>query len=152
MYTFACLPVAIVDGERLGQTRSQMRMIAKKLDCYDIKNPMSCYQSDSIMDGWEGCLSASLGVVQLAGLLFQAAQQMEQNSSKFVSGEKAGPGDFCIASLWYNYVENELCKEEKRAELRVVFEAAPKVLHMVKSLREVQSFDDYLRERKSAAL
>ena len=42
-YTFACLPVAVVDGERLGQTRSQQRMIAKRLGCYDINNPMSCY-------------------------------------------------------------------------------------------------------------
>ena len=42
-YPFGSLPMAVLDGQRLGQTRSQQRMLAKIIGCYDIRNPMLCY-------------------------------------------------------------------------------------------------------------
>ena len=56
LYAFGCLPVAVVDGCRLGQTRSQMRMIACQAGIYNAKDAKCAYANDVLMDMWDGCI------------------------------------------------------------------------------------------------
>ena len=87
----------------------------------------------------------------LKGLLIQATQQMKQNNSKYVAGDKPCAGDFCIASIWFDYAVNKMRSEEKKAPIKKDFEAFPKVLEMISSLRMKPGFNEYMRNRKKAS-
>ena len=53
-----------------------------------------------------------------------------------MAGDHPSPGDFCLASIWHDYGVNTERDEEKTAAVILQFEAFPKVLEMIKSLRE----------------
>lgn len=59
MFPYGCMPVATINGCRMGQTRSQMRFIATQAGLYNPKDAKCAYANDSLMDMWDDVCSAS---------------------------------------------------------------------------------------------
>ena len=98
---------------------------------------MHAYANDCAMDTWSGIvdsLEKPIDVIepQLCNLLRNAEMCMTKNNWCFISGNKAGPGDFCVAALYLTWLNNPTfaLTPEHKAMVEKCYDACPKVKDM----------------------
>ena len=160
MFPFGCMPVATVDGCRMGQTRSQMRYLATRAGLYNPKDAKCAYLNDNIMDQWDGVCAASqkgpeaMGPA-LAGLLACVNKQMCDNNSTYVAGNTVGPADFCVAGIYANMVDPKTSgtaiPAEAKAAMQKCYDMYPKICESVKKVLENPKLAAYISKRPAKA-